>query len=56
MKSWYLSRTLWVNLLAAVAVFVQAQYGYIISPEIQAYVLVALNAFLRVATKDELTA
>lgn len=56
MKSWYKSRTLWVNLLAAVALFVQNQYGYVLSPETQAYALMIVNMLLRAITKEELTA
>lgn len=54
MKKWYLSKTLWVNALAAVAVFVQNQYGYFIPPEYQAYALVVVNMALRAITHQEL--
>lgn len=55
-KPFYLSRTLWVNFLAAVALFLQSQYGYVLSPDLQAYVLIAVNALLRIVTKSELSA
>jgi len=55
MKPWYLSRTLLVNFLAAVAVFVQSQTGYAIPPELQAYGLVLLNMLLRTITDKELS-
>lgn len=55
-KSWYLSRTLWVNVLAAVALFLQNQYGFVMPPELQAGFLMALNVVLRVITKEGLTA
>lgn len=55
MKKWYLSKTLYVNLLAAVALFVQNQFGYVIPPEFQAYILILVNLFLRTITKEELT-
>lgn len=56
MKPWYLSKTLWVNALAAVAMFAQNQFGYILSPEVQAYVLVVANILLRTVTHEELSA
>jgi len=53
-KKWYQSKTLWVNLVAAVCLFVENQYGYAISPELQAYALIAVNVVLRLVTKDGL--
>ena len=55
MKKWFTSRTLWVNIIAAVAVFIQSQFGYIIPPEFQAYLLVLINMFMRAITKTGLT-
>lgn len=55
-KPFWQSRTLWANLIAAVAFFVQQQYGYVIDPAIQGYILVGVNAFLRLITSEELTA
>jgi hypothetical protein len=56
MKSFYLSKTLWVNVLAAVALFVQQQYGFAMPPQFEAYFFIALNLFLRTVTHQELTA
>lgn len=56
MKKFYQSKTLWVNLLASVSLFVQQQYGYVIPVETQGYALLLINALLRVITKEELTA
>jgi len=50
MKSFWLSKTLWTNLFAAVAIFVQNEYGYVVSPELQAYGLVLVNLALRFVT------
>ncbi len=50
-----MSKTLWINVIAAVAVFVQSQYGYAVSPELQAYALLAINLSLRTVTKTGLT-
>jgi len=54
-KKFYLSKTLWVNFLAAVAVFVQSQTGYAVSPDLQAYTLVLINMLLRTITDEELS-
>lgn len=51
-KPWYKSKTIWLNLLAAVAYFLQNQYGYVVSPEIQVLVLAVLNGILRFETHE----
>ena len=56
MKPWYTSRTLYVNLLAAVALFAQSQLGFALPPGTEAYVLIVVNLILRVITKTGLTA
>jgi hypothetical protein len=53
---WYYSKTLWANAIAAIAMFIQSTYGYPIDPEIQGYILIAINVILRSITKTELTA
>ena len=55
-KKFWLSKTLWVNVLAAVALFVQNQYGWAIPMEYQGYALMVINLVLRTITKEELTA
>ncbi|MBT9158510.1 MAG: hypothetical protein DDT36_01522 [Firmicutes bacterium] len=50
MKKWYLSKTLWANLLAIVAVF-----GLELTGEEVTAVLAVINLVLRVVTKEELT-
>lgn len=55
MKPFWLSKTLWLNALAGVALFVQAKTGFVVSPEIQGYLLIAINAGLRAITKTEVT-
>lgn len=49
-KKWYMSKTLWTNALAAIAGFIQAQFGYVIDPQIQVYAVLALNFGLRFVT------
>lgn len=50
-KPFWQSKTLWANLAAAVALFAQSQYGFVISPEVQGYAVMAVNAILRMITK-----
>ena len=52
MKKIWKSATLWANLIAAIGLFLQAQYGWIITPEIQAGILAALNVVLRFKTNE----
>ncbi len=52
MKTWYTSKTIWINLLAAIALIAQSQYGYVIDPETQAVLLGFVNLVLRVVTKQ----
>ncbi len=53
-KPWYLSKTLWVNFVAIVALLVQSQTEYVVSAEVQAAFLVIINFILRLITKQEL--
>jgi uncharacterized membrane protein len=55
-KQWYLSKTLWANALAALALFIQSEYGYVIPVEVQMQILAAVNIALRFLTKTELVA
>lgn len=51
---WY-SKTLWVNIIAAVALFIQTRTGYVLSPDLQAYAIIAVNGLMRLLTKQEVT-
>lgn len=56
MKKWWLSKTIWVNTIAAVAVILQAVTGKVIlDAEVQAAILALINLMLRIITKSELT-
>jgi hypothetical protein len=46
-KKFYESKTFWANIIAAGAILVQLKYGFILSPEVQALLLTALNVGLR---------
>lgn len=53
-KKFWRSKTLWVNMIALVAMVVQAKYGFIIALEEQAAILVIANLVLRALTKEGL--
>lgn len=53
-KKWYLSKTIWANLIGLCALAIQSQTGFIITPELQSGLLVVINLGLRVVTKEEL--
>jgi len=53
-KPFYLSKTLWINIIALGAIVAQSYYGYVVSPEIQGILLVLVNIALRKITKEEL--
>mgnify|MGYP001576208043 CR=1 FL=1 len=54
-KKWYTSKTIWVNVIAAVSLFVTNQFGYSISTETQAGIIAVINIVLRVITKEAIT-
>jgi len=54
-KPFYLSKTLWVNIIACATIMIQARYGFIVSPELQGVALVIINIILRAITKEELS-
>lgn len=53
-KKWYASKTLWVNILAVAGIIAQGQFGYVISPQVQAGILGGINLILRLVTKTGL--
>lgn len=55
-KKWYLSKTIWANVIATIAIIIQTITGNnVISPEIQGLILTGINIILRIITKHELT-
>jgi len=54
MKKWIRSKTLWVNIIAIVAIILQAEYGFVISPEVEVAALGMINLILRAITKEGL--
>jgi hypothetical protein len=55
-KKWYLSKTLWGNVIAFGCSILLKQTGIEIDTETQVGALVVLNAILRLITKQGLTA
>jgi len=53
-KKWYLSKTLWMNLVALAAMIIQSQYGFVIAAEEQAAIIVVANIILRGITNEQL--
>lgn len=54
-KKWYTSKTLWVNAIGLVGFGLQAKFGFIMSPTIQANALLVINGVLRMVTKSNIT-
>ena len=55
-KKWYESKTVWVNVLATVAIITQEATGTeIFKPEYQFLALSVINVLLRTITKDNIT-
>lgn len=53
-KKWYKSRTVWVNILGGLALVLQNQFGFPVSGEVQAAVLIILNTYLRFDTSSKI--
>lgn len=53
-KPFYYSKTLWINIIALIALILQLQYGYIIGLEVQATILVLINLILRAITNENI--
>ena len=54
-KAFWQSKTIWLNVLAAIGGIVQTYTGFVISPELQGAVLIILYVILRFVTKSEIT-
>jgi hypothetical protein len=52
MKAWWRSKTLWVNLVAGLALLAQSQFGFVIDAEVQAAILAVVNLVLRLITNE----
>jgi hypothetical protein len=54
-KKFYLSKTFWANIIAAVGVVLADKFGITLSPEQVAMVLGGVNVVLRFITKQPVT-
>ena len=54
MKKWIRSKTLWINLIAIGAIIIQCEFGFAISPKLEAMALVIINLILRSITNEGL--
>lgn len=54
-KSIFLSKTIWVNFLAIIALVVQKKFGFVIDESIQIEILGFINILLRTITKEPVT-
>ncbi len=53
-KSWYKSKTLWINFIAVVALGFQTAYGFVVPADYLAYALGIINIIMRIITKTGL--
>lgn len=54
MKKWIRSKTLWINVIAIAAIILQAEYGFIVTPEYELAALGIVNLILRKYTNEGL--
>lgn len=54
-KKWYLSKTVWVNVVAIIVLAFNDQFGIKISAEVQGMILGLINLGLRKITKTAIT-
>jgi len=51
-KAWYLSKTVWLNGIAMVAILAQAMVGFIMTPAEEMAILTVANLVLRAYTNE----
>lgn len=51
-KKFWQSKTFWTNLVMAAAVAAQTQFGFVVSPEVQALIITGVNLALRKISKE----
>jgi len=54
-KPFYLSKTLWINILAAVAFLVQSQTSFVVDAETQGAIIIVINLIVRIFTGKSLS-
>ena len=53
-KPFYLSKTIWVNVIAFIVLIAQSRFGFIINAEEQIGLLAVINLILRIITDQPL--
>lgn len=53
-KTWYTSKTLWINALGVIAIVAQGIWGWVLDASTQATILLVINIILRAITKEEI--
>ncbi|MCX8070224.1 MAG: hypothetical protein N2738_06945 [Thermodesulfovibrionales bacterium] len=53
-KRWFLSKTIWVNAIALIALILQNKFGYVLSTDEQIAILAVINMIIRFLTKQPL--
>lgn len=51
-KSIFLSKTVWANVVAIIVFFVNRKFGYVISPDAEVEILAFINVVLRSVTNQ----
>ena len=54
MKQYLKSKTIWMNVIALIAIVSAGQFGFVLDGTTQAAMLVVMNMLLRAITKEEL--
>jgi hypothetical protein len=54
-KNWLLSKTLWGNIIASIALFINNQWGFQLSADSIVFIMGILNIILRKFTKEPVT-
>lgn len=54
MKSWWKSKTLWVNAISIASIIIRAELGYTLTAEHEILILGIVNLVLRLITKEQL--
>jgi len=52
-KKFYKSKTFWANIIAAGAILLQSQFGFVVDIEAQSAIIIVGNLILRGITKDK---
>lgn len=54
MKTWWKSKTLWINAIAIGSIIIRAEYGLVLTVENEIIILAVINWVLRKVTKEDI--